>query len=163
MLPARLRPLGDTVRAVRFLVLLFGLAACARPHPAPANGTEATVIAGEAPRDAPVQDAAPAAVWTADDLDHTAVFDAEELDYARGSVADLRKKGERGGSPELVGFAHAVDDLLTDALTRQLTRNQLMERYKLLEDGLTDPLDEATSYQLDDLRELFRRARLPVN
>jgi hypothetical protein len=150
----------DTVCAVRALVLLFGLAACARPNSGP---PEAAPIAGEAPRETLAREAPPAAVWSADDLDVTAVWDAEELDYGRDLVVDLRKKGERAGSAELVSFAQAVDDLLTAALTRQLSKTQVMARYQLLGAGLTDPLDEETSFELDDLRALFRRARLPDN
>ncbi|TMQ03582.1 MAG: hypothetical protein E6J91_46465 [Deltaproteobacteria bacterium] len=90
----------------------------------------------------------------------TVAWDAEERQYLTRLLAELQRSGERGGYPHLVDYVLGVRDLVERADRGELAKTELLMDARELEKAMTDPVGGPISQQLDDLREILRRARV---
>ena len=122
------------------LVLVAGVG-CGAPGPAPA---QPVVIENVAP---PVRNRE-AVTWEADERHWMALV-----------LKDLRQSGERAGHSRLLDLVNRTEIMLDRADRGELTLEQLLVAFRQAEDGMTDPVGDAVTQQLDDLRAALRHGR----
>jgi hypothetical protein len=132
-------------------------AAC---HRAPQPTAVAQPRAGTVERTAePVKAPEPATVAEPVSHGETVMWQPEERQYLLDLLRELRRSGERDAYRILVEFVGGVEALVAQADRGELTKVQLLTDFQQVEERMTEPVGDRITQQMDDLREVMRRAR----
>jgi hypothetical protein len=88
----------------------------------------------------------------------TVTWQPEERQFLMDLLKELRRSGERDAYRSLVEYVGGVEALVAQADHGELTKAQLLTAFHQVEERMTDPVGDRITQQMDDLREVMRRA-----
>jgi len=89
----------------------------------------------------------------------TVMWQPEERQFLMDLLKELRRSGERDAHRSLVEYVGGVEALVAQADRGELTKEQLLTGFQQVEERMTDPVGDRITEQMNDLREVMRRAR----
>jgi hypothetical protein len=132
---------------MRWVVIVVVLGACGSKAPAPAEPAREIDNVVEPPSEPPP--AAPTR-WG---------WETDDREWLMTILGELQKIGDRDGRSDLVAFAYAVEVLARDADREDLSRDEVVFAYALLEEPVVGQLDQPLRDRLDAVREIMLRRK----